>query len=262
MASLPGFDSIDRVICDIDGVVVLGNTPIPGAGRSLTRLQDAGISVMFVTNNSTKTPAMIAQKLLDIAGFETTADHVINSGAATAQFIVNRVDCVYVLGTDGLRDTLRAAGIKVVTDWHEADAVVSGLDFNVSYDALVGATLAVQHGATFYATNVDATYPTPEGQYPGAGALVAVIERATGKTPIVCGKPHKPMRLMLEGLGDSQPLVVGDRPETDIALGKIEGWATALVLTGVTHTAADVPDEYRPDVVIDSLADLPEVLGV
>ncbi len=262
MASLPGFDSIDTLICDIDGVVVLGTTPIPGAGPALTRLQDAGISVMFVTNNSTKAPAMIAQKLLDIVGFETTADRVINSGAATALFIVDRVERVYVLGTDGLRDTLGAAGIKVVTDWHEADAVVSGLDFNLSYDALVGATLAVQHGATFYATNVDVTYPTPEGQYPGAGALAAVIERATGITPIVCGKPHKPMRLMLEGLGGRQPLIVGDRPDTDIALGKIEGWATALVLTGVTHDAAEVPDEYRPDVVIASLADLPDTLGI
>jgi len=257
-----GIERIDTVICDIDGVVLLGKDPIPGAGRALGRLRAAGISVLFVTNNSTKAPVTIAQRLTQIVGFETRADNVVNSGAATARFIVGSVKRVYVLGADGLRDTLRAEGIQLTTDWREADAVVLGLDFNVSYESLVAATLAVQYGATFYATNVDATYPTPEGQYPGAGALAAVVERATGLTPTVCGKPHEPMRQMLEDVGGSHPLIVGDRPETDIALGKIEGWATALVLSGVTRSVADVPDEYRPDIVIDSLADLPARLGL
>lgn len=257
-----GGEPIDTVICDIDGVVLLGSDPIPGAGTALGRLRAAGIEVLFVTNNSTKAPATIAEKLSEKVGFETTADRIINSGVATAKFIVGRVKHVYVLGTDGLRDTLRAEGINVTTDWRAADAVVSGLDFHVSYDSLVGATLAVQYGAAFYATNVDVTYPAPEGLYPGAGALAAVIERATGVDPIVCGKPHEPMRRMLEGVGGLHPLIVGDRPDTDIALGKLEGWATALVLTGVTNRVADVPEEYRPDIVIDSLADLPGRLGV
>jgi HAD superfamily hydrolase (TIGR01450 family) len=259
--SLPGVGPIDTIVCDIDGVVVLGGDPIEGAGEALQRFSQAGMRVLFVTNNSTKSPATIADRLTRLVGFETREENVINSGAATARFIADKVDRVYVLGTDGLRDTLRAVGIEVTTDWRKADAVVSGLDFSLSYESFVGATLAVQHGATFYATNIDATYPAREGQYPGAGAISAVVERATGQTPIVCGKPHLPMRRMLEGFGGN-PLIVGDRPETDIALGKEEGWGTVLVLTGVTSDPEAIPAVYRPDAVVNSLAELPDLLGM
>lgn len=259
--SLPGVGPVDTVVCDIDGVIVLGGAPIPGAAAALHRFRDAGLRVLFVTNNSTKEPGTIAENLTNLVGFETPVDSIVNSGIATARFIVDRVDRVYVLGTDGLRRTLRSVGIEVTTDWRQADTVVAGLDFNVTYEALTGASLAVQHGATFYATNTDATYPAAEGLYPGAGALSAVVERATGKAPIVCGKPHAPMRRMLEDFGGS-PLIVGDRPDTDIALGKAEGWGTVLVLTGVTQDPSALPAADRPDAVVDSITDLPELLGL
>lgn len=261
-ANLPGRGPIDTVICDIDGVVVIGKTPVPGAGDALRRMRDAGLLVLFVTNNSTKTPATIGDRLREIVGFDTPPETIVNSGAATAAFIADDVGKVYVLGTDGLRETLRSGGVAVTRDWREAAAVVAGLDFDVSYRAFTEAALAVQHGAVFFATNTDATYPTEEGEYPGAGALVAVIERAAGVDPVVCGKPHTPMRRMLEGLVGASPLVVGDRPETDLALGKAEGWATALVLTGVTSDADAAPEEYQPDVVVESIADLPGLLGI
>ncbi len=161
-----------------------------------------------------------------------------------------------------LADLVRESGVNVVEDWHEADAVVTGLDFNLSYASLVGATLAVQHGATFYATNDDSTYPTAEGLYPGAGSISAVVERATGLTPIVCGKPYEPMRTLLEQYAGDHPLIVGDRADTDIALGKAEGWATALVMTGVTTDVGDIPHRYKPDIVLESLAELPAALGL
>lgn len=262
IAILPGSGPIDSIVCDIDGVVVLGKDPVPGAGVALQTLRDAGLNVMFATNNSTKTPAMVAQRVHEVVGFDVGAENVVNSGAATARFLAGKVDAAYVLGTDALRETLRTGGVNVVVDWRAADAVVAGLDFNVEYQAFVAASLAVQHGATFYATNSDATYPTAEGLYPGAGALVAVVERATGRTPIVCGKPHGPMRAMLEDHAGEHPLVVGDRPDTDIALGKAEGWATALVLTGVTTDAAAVPPDLEPDLVLESLAGLPKALGL
>ena len=169
---------------------------------------------------------------------------------------------MYVLGTDGLRETLRTAGLTVTADWQEADTVVCGLDFEVTYRALVEASLAVQHGAAFYATNSDATYPSEEGLYPGAGALIAVIERATGKAPIVCGKPFLPMRQLLNGLGGEKALIVGDRPDTDIALGMAQGWFTVLVLTGVVSDGSQVPEELRADMTIDSIAELPGLLGL
>jgi HAD superfamily hydrolase (TIGR01450 family) len=260
-AALPGVGTIDTVVCDIDGVVVLGGAPIPGASEALHRCRDAGLRVLFVTNNSTKTPATVADRLKNKVGFETAVESIINSGAATARFIADKVECVYVLGTDGLRETLRGEGIEVTTDWRKADAVVAGLDFNVTYEALASASLAVQHGAVFYATNTDASYPTDEGQLPGAGALTAVVERASGCSPIVCGKPHPPMREMIAGFGGS-PLIIGDRPDTDLALGKLEGWGTVLVLTGVTADPDLVPEEYRPDAVLKSIAELPGLLGL
>ena len=261
-ANLPGWGPIDTVVCDIDGVVVVGSTPVPGAGEALQRMTDAGLRVLFVTNNSTKTTRTIADRLKTITGFEAAPEAIVNSGAATALHIVDDVDNVYVLGTEGLRETLRTGGVTVTSDWREADAVVAGLDFDVSYRNFVDASLAVQYGATFIATNTDATYPAEEGQYPGAGALAAVVQRATGVDPIVCGKPYEPMRRMLEDLVGQHPLVIGDRPETDLALGKVEGWATVLVLTGVTTDAGSVPSEYRPEVVLASIADLPATLGI
>ncbi len=259
---LSGYGPIDTVICDIDGVVVLGNEAVPGAGAALEQLRSAGLRVLFATNNSTKTTAAVAHKLTDIVGYDPGVENVVTSGAATGRYLAGRVEAVYVLGADGLRDTLRAAGINVVKDWREADSVVAGLDFNVTYDALVGATLAVQKGAAFYATNGDVTYPTSEGQYPGAGSLWAVVETATGVSPEVCGKPFAPMSAMLSEYAGEHPLIVGDRPDTDLAIGKVEGWATALVLTGVTAAAQDVPDQYTPDLVLDSIVDLPIALGL
>ncbi|MCP4965239.1 MAG: HAD-IIA family hydrolase, partial [bacterium] len=245
------YGPIDTVVCDIDGVVVLGKDPVPGAGEALVKIQQAGLNLLFATNNSTKTRAAIATKLFNIAGFEADLDTIVSSGAATAQLLAGKVEAVYVVGTQGLRETLGEGGVTVVEDWRAADAVVTGLDFNLSYDMLVGAALAVQHGATFYATNSDSTYPTSEGLYPGAGSIAAVVERATGIEPIVCGKPFAPMRATLQQFGGDHPLIVGDRPDTDLALGKVEGWATALVLTGVTADPAAVPEQYKPDIVLE-----------
>lgn len=252
---------MDTVACDIDGVILLGKEPIPGAPAALETIRDAGIAVVFVTNNSTRTRADVAVNVERCTGFTTTPDSIITSGAATARFLVGKVGTVYVLGSDGLRATLRDVGIAVDADWRRADAVVAGLDFDLHYEALVGAILAVNHGADFYATNTDVTYPMPEGAYPGAGALVAAVTAATGVAPVVCGKPHAPMREMVRSIGD-HPMVVGDRPETDIALGIAQGWPTALVLTGVFTAAEQVPEEYRPDVVLGSVAELPGMLGL
>lgn len=259
---LDGHGPIDTVVCDIDGVLVLGTQPIVGAGESLASLQDAGFSLVFATNNSTRTPSMIRRHVHDVTGFDPGPDRVVNSGAAAARHIRDAVSRVFVLGSDGLRDTLREGGVEVTLDWQEADAIVTGLDFAVSYEALAHAGLAVQNGATFYATNTDVSYPRPDGLYPGAGALVSVVERTTGVAPIVCGKPYLPMREMLEDLGGGSPIIIGDRPDTDIALGKAEGWATALVLTGVTRKAESVPAELSPTVVLESIVALPSALGI
>ena len=253
---------IDTVVCDIDGVVLLGSTPIPGAGAALTRLRNAGIEVLFITNNSTKTRTRVAERIAETAGYATAPETIISSGWATGRYLADKVDRAYVVGAEGLRSTLQETGMTLTEDWSEADAVVMGLDFEVTFQVLVEATLAVQNGAAFYATNTDNSFPTPEGLYPGAGALVAVVETATGIPAIPCGKPNEPMRKMMADFVDGNAIMVGDRPETDLALGKAEGWATALVLSGVTQAVDEVPTEFRPDLVLDSIADLPGALGI
>ncbi len=261
-SALSGHGPIDTIVCDIDGVIMLGAEPVPGAREALTLLRDAGLDLIFATNNSTRKPSDIRKHIIAVVGFDPGSNAIVNSGVATARFIVDKVKRVYVLGSDGLRDTLRDGGVTVTDDWRMADAIVTGIDFTVTYSAFAEAGLAVQNGATFYATNSDASYPRPDGLYPGAGALTTVVERTTGQKPITCGKPFEPMRIALEDLGGSKPLIVGDRPDTDIALGKAEGWATALVLTGVIDDPAQVPAELTPDVVLNSIADLPAALGL
>jgi 4-nitrophenyl phosphatase len=253
---------LDTIVCDIDGVVLRGRLAVPGAKEALDRLRDADLELLFVTNNSTKTGEHVAERLREVVGFETTAAKIATSAGATARYVADRATVVYVVGTDGLRETLRIAGLTVTADWREADSVVCGMDFEVTYPALAEATLAVQHGAAFFATNSDATYPAEDGLYPGAGALVAVIERATGKSPIVCGKPFLPMRRLLDGLAGDKTLIIGDRPDTDIALGMAQGWYTVLVLTGVVAAAVEVPPELRADATLESIAGLPELLGL
>lgn len=256
------WNDIDTVVCDIDGVILLGDQPVPGARIALEKLRAAGLAVLFITNNSTKTREMVADRIESVVGYETEPDTIITSGWATGFFIRDEVSRAYVVGSDGLRSTLRETGVAQTPDWREADAVVVGLDFEVTYRKLVEASLAVQNGARLYATNTDASYPSPEGFYPGAGALVSVIETATGMQAIACGKPNVPMRHLLDDFVAGKAMMVGDRPETDIALGKAEGWITALVLTGVTTARGNVDADYTPDLVLDSIGQLPERLGL
>ncbi|MDJ0954104.1 MAG: HAD-IIA family hydrolase [Acidimicrobiia bacterium] len=261
-AELAGYGPIETVVCDIDGVVLLGKEPVAGARTALEALRAAGLSLVFATNNSTRTPAMIRRHMVDVVGFDPGPNSVVNSGVATARHIVDRVDKVYVLGSDGLRETLRDEGIELTEDWREADAVVTGTDFNATYEGFASAGLAVQQGAAFYATNSDASYPRPDGLYPGAGALTSVVERTTGMSAFSCGKPYEPMRVALAEMGRGRRLIIGDRPDTDIALGLAEGWPTVLVLSGVIADPGEVPPTLRPDVVLESIAELPELLGL
>lgn len=261
-AALPGYGPIDTVICDIDGVLLLGAKPIPGAREALERVRAAGIRLIFATNNATKSPPAVRTHMQDVIGFDPGCDAVVNSGVATARFIAGKVERVFVVGSDGLRSTLGEEGIAITDDWREADAVVTGTNFDVTYEVLAHAGLAVQNGATFYATNSDVAFPRPDGLYPGAGAITAVVALTTGVSPIVCGKPFAPMRDALEAQGGSRILIVGDRPDTDIALGKEEGWPTVLVLSGVVTDRNQIPAALTPDVVLNSIAELPAALGV
>lgn len=250
-----------NVIFDLDGVLYRGDEAVPGAGEALTKLANEGCQPVFVTNNSTRTPEETASKIGDLTGFAAQSGQVVSSAQAAAAMLHDGDSPAFLLGAGGVRSALAERGYELVDQWREARAVIVGLDLDLSYERLTSAVMAVRAGARFIATNVDATYPTPEGLWPGAGALVAAVQAATGITPEVAGKPHAAMRRLLkERLAPGQSLVVGDRPETDLALGVAEGWTTVLVLTGVTASATSVVPE--PDYVLDSVADLPNLLGL
>jgi HAD superfamily hydrolase (TIGR01450 family) len=255
--------NVGAIVIDLDGVVYVDDEEVPGAGVALAALASS-YRLVFATNNSTKTAESVAANIAARTGYKAHAAQVATSAEATALAMKGNHAKAFVVGEAGLVDTLLAAGIAATSEWRDADAVVVGLDRALSYEKLAGAAMAVRAGAAFYVTNEDATYPMPDGLYPGGGAIAAAIATASDGTPIVCGKPHEQMRrLVAERAGTSGGvLVVGDRPETDIALGKAAGWVTVLALTGVVSDPASVSPELTPDHVIGSIAELPGMLGL
>ncbi|MCP4249000.1 MAG: HAD-IIA family hydrolase, partial [bacterium] len=246
---------------DLDGVLYRGAVAVAGAGAALGTRSHAGIDLVFVTNNSTKTPAEAAAKITRLTGFEADARGVVTSAQAAAHLLAADAPPTLLFGAAGALDPLERVGVRIVTDWQEAEAVVAGLDPLLSYESLTRAVLAINRGARFIATNTDVTYPIPEGLAPGAGSLVAALEAATGVTAEVAGKPNEAMvSLLRERLAGKRVAVIGDRPETDLALAVAEGWETILVLSGVTATPEGV--EPKPDLVANSIAEVPALFGL
>lgn len=261
-AVVAGRPTIGNVVCDLDGVVFLLGDPIPGAGEALADLDAAGYSILFVTNNSTRTPSATAERIARLTGYPADPRQVIGSAEAAVTLLPSGAGPVLVLGGEGIRQALEAAGISETDDPVSAAAVIVGLDTDISYNRLRDAVVAVRSGARFIATNTDATFPTPEGLWPGAGATVAAVEFAAGIPPEIAGKPHAPIReLIRERLAPGPVWVVGDRPETDLAMARLEGWTSVLVLTGVVDDVGQVAPEHRPDLVLASLTDLTEALN-
>lgn len=256
-----GQSGVGNVVCDLDGVVYLLGKPIPGAGEALRKLDAAGHTVLFVTNNSTHSSQVAAAKIERVTGHLARADQVIGSASAAVTMLGTDPGPVLVVGGEGIRAALAAAEVPETNEPQAARAVIVGLDPDLSYQRLRGAVVAIGNGARFIATNTDPTFPTPEGPWPGAGAMVAAVRVATGVEPEVAGKPHEAIRALIRSRLSPGPVwVVGDRPETDLAMAKAEGWISVLVLTGVVEHEDQVPSEYRPDLTLRSIADLPETL--
>lgn len=248
-------------MCDLDGVVYLLGTPIPGAGQALTDLDAAGYAILFVTNNSTRSPGETAGRIEQLTGYPAEPRQVIGSAQAAVSLLAVGSGPVLVLGGVGIREALAEAGFSETDDPHAAEVVIVGLDTSISYGKLRDAVTAVRNGARFIATNTDPTFPTPDGPWPGAGSMVAAVAAAAGTQPEVAGKPHAPIRTLIHRhLGPGPVWVVGDRPETDLAMARVEGWNSVLVLTGVVPAVEAVAAEHLPDMVLASLADLPEAL--
>jgi glycerol 3-phosphatase-2 len=244
-------DRYDAYLLDLDGVLYRADRPVEHAAAAVDRLRNRGRSVVFMTNNSSRTPSQVADNLLRV-GVRASVDEVVSSAVVTAELLRDRgLADAFVIGEDGVLEALNAAGIRVLgPDARAAAAVVVGWDRGITYDKLRTAALLVERGAVLIATNADPSYPAPDGLWPGAGALLAAVVATTGTEPLVVGKPHAPLfEAAARRAGGESPLVVGDRLDTDIAGAAALGLDSLLVLTGVTATADLVGVDLRPTYV-------------
>lgn len=241
-----------NVICDIDGVVYRGDHLLPGSDGALRRLLEAEVGLFFATNNSTRSPAYISQKIAQVTGVEVPSSAIVTSSQAAVLLLGTDPGPVMVLGSEGIHSALADAGIGETADPGEATALLVGLDWDLSYDRLTRAADAVRLGARFIATNTDPTFPVADGLLPGGGACVAAVQVTTGVEPEIAGKPHRPMRELLRAKGVGPAWVIGDRVDTDIALAEAEpDWKSVLVMTGVTDAG---PAAQAADHIASNLA--------
>ena len=239
------------VLIDLDGVLYRGRQPIAGASEGLASLREAGHRLLFITNNSTKTPRDVAAKITAMTGELAASDDVLTSAMAAIHMLEESEREVVVVGETGIETAVRRSGRAVTESWSDAHAVIVGLDRSLSYRKLELATRAIGNGARFIATNLDPTYPTESGLLPGSGSIVASVATAAGIEPEVAGKPSDTMVRLIRDRGVGPAFVIGDRLDTDVALGAEQpDWTTVVVLTGVTSAEdaeGSAVDHVAPD---------------
>jgi 4-nitrophenyl phosphatase len=248
------------LILDMDGVLYRGDSPLGDLPSIFERIRRMGLDFVLATNNATRTPQQVAEKLARF-GVEVSTHQIINSAQAAAHLIALRFPKggpVYAVGEDGLLQALQEAGFEHHDPPAEGTlAVVAGLDRGFNYQKLSRASMLVREGALFVGTNLDPTYPSPRGLQPGAGSVIAAIATASGVPAVFAGKPEPGMyQVALERMGVTarETLVVGDRLDTDLAGALALSCPTALVLTGVTTSEEARSASPQPDLVAPDLA--------
>lgn len=263
---------------DLDGVVWLAGRRIPGSAEAVAKLRSAGERVVFLTNNSGPKLASHVEALARV-GIECQPGDLTTSAQAAASLLTPHSRAA-VVGDEGIREALAAREVKEVGPDEGPDAVVVGRTVDLDYFALSAVANAVRDGARFVATNTDATFPVSEeagrpgaaghaatqgtgegegrpgrGLLPGAGAIVAFIATASGRSPSVAGKPHEAMADLVKARYGVPNMVVGDSPDTDGLFAVRLGASFGLVLSGVTQ-AADLPVKPEATLIGADLADL------
>jgi HAD superfamily hydrolase (TIGR01450 family) len=242
-------------VIDLDGVIWLTGEPIEGVAEAVRDLREAGIRVLFATNNSAPTRAELHARMKNCG--ITTSDEDLLSSADVAAEMLPVGSTAFVLADGGVEEALRNRGITVVTPGASGasgtatspvDAVVVGWTRSFTFESVAEAATRVREGARLIGTNEDPTHPTPHGLLPGAGALLAAVSTAAETAPDVAGKPHLPTAEAIKARASDLSIMVGDRPSTDGALAQQLGIPFALVLSGVTH-ADHVPKNPAPDFV-------------
>jgi NagD protein len=245
-------------LIDMDGVIYRGQELIPGAERFIEQLKQDQIPFLFLTNNSQRTRLDVATRLQRL-GIDVGEEHVFTCAMATARFLAQQKPggTAYVIGEGGLLNALHDSGYAIVD--HNPDYVVVGEGRTLSFEMIESALNMILHGAKLVATNLDPTCPTQAGQRPGCGALVAMLEAASGVKAFSVGKPSPVMMRAARkelGLGAERTIIIGDTMTTDIVGGVQLGYKTVLVLSGGTRESDLIHYAYRPDKIVESIADL------
>lgn len=250
--------NIRALILDMDGVLWKQTQPIGDLPNIFNRIKNHPLKVSLVTNNASLSIDQYIDKL-KIFGVNLKSEEIINSSLVMVQYLNQHYPNggnLYIIGENGLHQTLTADS-RFHFGEENVQAVIVGLDLNLSYDKLCRATLLIRSGAAFLATNADVTFPTPQGLVPGVGAILACLEAATCVKPHVVGKPAPEIYLMaMERMkvNPEETLVVGDRLETDIAGAQKIGCRTALVLSGVTSIKTANNWKPAPDLIAQDLS--------
>jgi HAD superfamily hydrolase (TIGR01450 family) len=264
---MPDFARIRHVVLDMDGTIYLGKNLFPQTLRFLASLKRMGIGCSFVTNNCARSRAQYVQHLREI-GIDAEPDSVLTSAHATAEHLTVKLPGVkrlFVLGTAGLDEDFRLAGFEIVDT--NPDAVIVGFDLELTYGDLAQTAYWISQGLPYIATHPDRVCPTDEPiVLPDCAAICALLETATGRKPdFIPGKPNPAMLQAVFSQYDLEPrevALVGDRLYTDIRMARDAGSVAVLTLTGETKRADldTCPESNRPDVVIENLDELQQLL--
>jgi glycerol 3-phosphatase-2 len=255
-------DQFDGFLVDLDGVVWVGGEAVPAAVEALRALIGGGKEIVFVTNNPALPPSTYVERLREM-GVPVSDGRVVTAGVVTAELAAAAVGqgaSAFVIGAPGFKDTVAGAGLELLAGEaaREADAVLVSGHREFDYEELLTATLALQGGASLFATSHDPTLPMPGGAWPGTGAVLAAVETASGARAEIGGKPERHLfeRACALISGAGRVAMVGDRLASDIEGGHRAGLETILVLSGASSRAGAEAADPPPDHIVEDLAGL------
>ena len=249
----------DAFFLDVDGVLVEDSQPIEGAVDAFLALQSAG-QVLILTNNSTRSRQQHAERLSGL-GFPVQPSDVISSSFVVAEYLLKTVGTtiVWPIGEGGLTDELLASGHQIASEPEQAQWAVAGMDRSFDYQKIAAGLRALSSGARLAATNMDGTYPTPDGPMPGAGAIVGALCGMGFEPDVNVGKPESisyDIAMSMTQAKKAKILMIGDRLETDILGANQVGLDTLLVLSGISGRSEVKESGIRPTWIAQSLSSL------